>query len=333
MRAVVITEPGGPEVLELRWVERPAPREREVLVRVRGIGLNRADILQREGRYPPPAGFPADIPGIEFAGEIVASGAGATRWKPGDRVFGLTGGGAYAQFVAVHENTLARVPDSLDWTAAAAVPEAFITAYDALGQAGMVPGDPVLVHAAGSGVGLAAVQLVRALGGIPYGTARHESKLAAARTYGMEDGIIASPSLAELAPAVAEWTGGRGVRIVLDLVGGAYTGASIPVLAPRGCLMLIGTLAGPSTNLPLGLVLRHRLLIRGTVLRSRPLDEKVAVTLAFERNVVPRLERGVLRPVVDKTYQLADARAAQERMASNEGAGKVVLMVEHGTAS
>jgi len=327
MRAIVIARPGAPEVLELRTVPRPAPRDREVLVRVRAAGVNRADLLQREGRYPAPPGFPADIPGLEFAGEVEALGPAASRWKTGDRVLGLTGGGAYAGSVLAHEDTLARIPAALDFASAAAIPEAFITAHDALAQAEMRAGDLVLVHAVGSGVGLAAVQLVRALGGVPYGTARRESKLAAARACGMEAGAVMSASLAELAPAVATWTNGHGVRIVLDLLGGAYTGASVAVLAPRGCLMLIGTLAGGRTDLPLGAVLRGRLTIRGTALRARPLDEKIAVTRAFEREVLPRFERGELRATIDGVFPIAEAAAAHERMASNEGAGKLVLIV------
>src|SRR5919199_2911762 len=178
MKAVVIPRPGGPEVLELRDVERPTPGSGEVLVRVRATALNRADLMQREGRYPPPPGAPADIPGLEFAGEVAALGPGARDWHEGDRVFGITGGGAYAEYVAVHERTLAPIPTTLGWDEAAAVPEAFITAHDALvTQAAVRPSERVLVHAVGSGVGLAAVQLARAAGAVPYGTARTAEKL------------------------------------------------------------------------------------------------------------------------------------------------------------
>jgi len=327
MRAIVIARPGGPEVLESRDVPRPVPERGEALVRVAAAALNRADILQREGRYPAPAGAPADIPGLEFAGEVAATGAGASRWRAGDRVFGLTGGGAYAEFAAVHEDTLARVPDGLDLIAAAAVPEAFITAHDALLQAGLRAGDVVLIHAVASGVGLAAVQLVRAMGGVPFGTSRHAAKLDAARALGMEGGVAVTAGLAELAPAVTHWTGGRGVDVVLDLLGGPYTAASVEAMAPRGRLMLIGTLAGARADLPLGKVLRGRLTLRGTVLRSRGLEERIAVTRAFERDVVPMLGRGQVRPVVDAVFPLEEARAAHERMSSDAGAGKIVLRV------
>jgi putative PIG3 family NAD(P)H quinone oxidoreductase len=327
MRAVVIAGAGGPEVLHVRDVPRPEPGADEVLVRVHAAALNRADIHQREGRYPAPPGWPTDIPGMEFAGEIAATGAGASRWRDGDRVFGIVGGGAYAEYLVTHEDTLARVPKDMNWTDAAAVPEAFITAQDALAQAEMRAGDRVLIHAVGSGVGLAAVQLVRALGGIPFGTARHQAKLDAARSYGLEDGAVVSDAAAALAGALPSLAAAGGANVVLDLLGGAYTGASIALMAPRGRLILLGTLAGARTDLPLGPVLRGRLSIRGTVLRSRSLEEKIAATRAFERVVVPLLESGALRAPVDGVFALDGVRAAHARMESNDGAGKIVLRV------
>ena len=329
MRAIVITRPGGAEVLELQERARPVPGAHEVLVRVRAAALNRADILQREGRYPAPPGAPPDIPGLEFAGEVAALGAGAARWRSGDRVFGITGGGAYAEYLVAHEDTLARVSRGIGWEDAAAIPEAFITAHDALLQAEFRAGESVLIHAVGSGVGLAAVQLVKAMGGTAIGTARQASKLNVAAALGMAHGIVVGADLSGLAQAVAGYTGGRGVNVVLDLLGGAYTGASVGAMAPRGRLMLIGTLAGPRTDLPLGPVLRGRLNIRGTVLRARSLEEKIAATRAFEREVVPLLESGVVRAVVDTVFPLEEAGMAHARMESNETAGKVVVRVSH----
>src|SRR5918999_319893 len=204
MRAVVITKPGGPEVLELREVERPVPGAGEVLVQVRATALNRADLMQREGRYPPPPGVPADIPGLEFAGEVAALGSGARDWREGDRVFGIVGGGAYAEYLVAHERTLAPVPPSLDWDEAAAVPEAFITAHDALvAQAAVRASEVVLIHAVGSGVGLAAAQLARAFGALPYGTSRTEDKVERARAFGVEDGVALGRDTAALAGAVS----------------------------------------------------------------------------------------------------------------------------------
>src|SRR5918999_1664261 len=190
MQAVVITRPGGPEVLELRDVERPEPGVGEVLVRVRATALNRADLMQREGRYPPPPGAPVDIPGLEFAGEVTGLGPGVREWNDGDPVFGITGGGAYAEYLVAHERTLAAIPASLDWTDAAAVPEAFVTAHDALvTQAAVRASDRVLIHAIGSGVGLAAAQLARAVGAVPFGTSRTQDKVDRARNFGLEDGV------------------------------------------------------------------------------------------------------------------------------------------------
>src|ERR671914_1292959 len=203
MKAVVITRPGGPEVLELRDVDRPPPGAGEVLVRVHATALNRADLMQREGRYPPPPGAPADIPGLEFAGEVAALGPGAYEWHEGDPVFGITAGGSYAEYLVAHERTLATIPPSLDWIEAAAVPEAFITAHDALvTQAAVLPSERVLIHAIGSGVGLAASQLARAFGAVPFGTSRTQDKIDRARDFGLEDGVALGGDLAPLAEAV-----------------------------------------------------------------------------------------------------------------------------------
>jgi len=326
MRAVVITRPGAPDVLAPRDVPRPRPGYAQVLVRVRATALNRADILQREGRYPAPADAPADIPGLEFAGEVAAVGDGVRDWREGDRVFGITGGGAYAEYLVTHERLLAAPPPALSWTDAAAVPEAFITAHDALvAQAALHPGERVLVHAVGSGVGLAAVQLVRAMGGVAFGTARQSSKIEAARALGLEDGVVVAADLAPLGERVRAWTRDQGVEVVLDLLGGPYLDASVRALGVRGRLICIGTVAGGEARLELGRVLGKRLTIRGTVLRARPLEEKIAATRAFAREVVPLLESGVVRPVVDRVFELADAAAAHAWLETNDTIGKVVL--------
>jgi putative PIG3 family NAD(P)H quinone oxidoreductase len=328
MRAVVITRPGGPEVLDVREVPRPEPGPGEVLVRVRASGLNRADLLQRGGRYPAPPGVPAQIPGLEFAGEVAARGADARLWREGQRVFGVVGGGAHAEYVVTHERAVAGVPDSLDWVQAGAVPEVFITAHDALvTQAAVRPFEHVLVHAVGSGVGLAAIQVARALGALPYGTARTGEKIDRARALGLEDGVVPGDDFAAMRERVTAWTSGRGVDAVLDLVGGPYTTASIEALAPRGRLVLIGTMGGAQAPLPLGRVLANRLTIRGTVLRTRPLEEKILATRAFAAEVVPLLVTRRARPVVDTVLPLDQIRAAHERLESNATFGKVVLEV------
>ena len=328
MQAVVITRPGGPEVLELRDVERPEPGVGEVLVRVRATALNRADLMQREGRYPPPPGAPVDIPGLEFAGEVTGLGPGVREWNDGDPVFGITGGGAYAEYLVAHERTLAAIPASLDWTDAAAVPEAFVTAHDALvTQAAVRASDRVLIHAIGSGVGLAALQLARAVGAVPFGTSRTQDKIQRARDFGLEDGIALGGDPGALADAVSRWTDGRGVDVVLDLVGGAYVEAGVAALAPRGRLILIGTVAGAQTPLDLRRVLTRRLTIRGTVLRARPLEEKILATRAFAAQVVPLLAREVVVPVIDSVFSLSQIADAHRHLESNATFGKVVVRI------
>ncbi len=329
MKVIVITRPGGPEVLEVRERPNPKPIGEQVLVRVRAAGLNRADLLQRGGHYPPPPGAPADIPGLEFAGEIAGLGPEARLWREGQRVFGLAGGGAYAEYLVVHERTLAEIPPNLNWTQAAVIPEAFITAQDALWkQAALRPGESLLVHAVGSGVGLAAVQLARAINAVPYGTSRTGEKLRRAREFGMQDGVQLSGSVDALQPAVERWTSGRGVDVVCELVGGPYVPASIRALALHGRLIVISSGAGSKVELDLRPLMSRRLTVRGTVLRARPLEEKIAVARAFAAEVVPLFARGVLRPVVDREYPLAEAAAAHARLESNQTFGKVVLRVD-----
>ena len=327
MKAVVITRPGGPEVLEVRDVPVPQPAAGEVLVRVMASALNRADILQREGKYPPPPAA-SDIPGIEFAGEVAALGPEASAWRVGQRAFGITGGGGHAEYLVAHQHTLAAIPPNLNWTAAGAIPEAFITAHDALWQqAALRESERVLIHAVGSGVGLAAVELVRARGAVPYGTARSEEKITRAREHGLEDGVVLRESLEPLSECAARWTAGRGFDIVLDLVGGPYVAASIGALGLKGRLMLVGTLAGSRGELDLRAVLGKRLRLIGTVLRARPLEEKIAATRAFAADVVPLFAQGKLRAVVDSEFPLGEIRAAHQRMESNATFGKVVIRI------
>lgn len=324
-RAVILSAAGGSDVLRIVSRPVPDPGPSEVLVRVHASAMNRADILQRMGLYPPPAGAPADVPGLELAGRVHAVGAGVTRWRAGDRVFGLVPGGAHADFALAHADTLVAMPDALDWTSAGAIPEAFITADDALRQAAMTAGDLVLVHAAASGVGIAAVQLVRALGGTALGTARSAEKLARLTPLGLSHGFDASAGVAALARWVRDVSDGRGADVALDLVGGDYFPPTLEALAPRGRLVLIGLLGGAVSTIALGVVLRNRLTIRGTVLRSRRLDERVQDASAFADRVLPLLRDGVVRPVVDSVVPLSEIAAAHERMESNASFGKVVI--------
>lgn len=328
MRAIVITKPGGPEVLELRDVETPEPAPGQVRVRIRACAVNRADLMQVRGLYPAPADAPQDIPGLELAGEVDAVGEGVADLAMGDRVFGVVGGGAYAEAVVVHARTLARIPAELDFIHAAAVPEAFVTAYDAMVlQAGLAAGDVVLVHAAGSGVGTAAIQIARAIGARSIGTARTAAKLERARELGMCSGIVATTSNGEprFAAKVMELTQGRGADVCLELVGGNYVPESLAALAEKGRLVLVGLLAGATAEIDLGRMLRRRIRMLGTVLRARPLEEKILAGRLLQHRLAPLFASGTLKAVVDRVLPLEKAGEAQAYVAANEGFGKVVL--------
>jgi putative PIG3 family NAD(P)H quinone oxidoreductase len=328
MKAVVITKPGGVDVLEIREVETPAaPTADRVRVRVRAAGLNRADILQRQGHYPAPPGAPRDIPGMEFAGEVDQVGPEVRSWQQGQRVFGICGGGAQAEYILVPSNHLAAIPANLSWEEAAAVPEVFITAHDALfTRANLQPGETVLVHAAGSGVGTAAIQLTRAAGAQAFGSSRTADKLDRAKEFGLNRSIAIDDPMS-LVKAVGEWTEGRGVNVILDLVGAAYFEANLRVLAPKGRLILIGTTSGSQAKIDFGLVMGKRLMVQGTVLRARSDEEKATATRLFANHVVPLLAEGSVRPVIDRSYKLEEISAAHARMESNESFGKIVLSI------
>jgi putative PIG3 family NAD(P)H quinone oxidoreductase len=327
MKAVVITRFGGPEVLEIQDVPKPEPGPEEVVVRVRSTALNRADLLQRLGRYPAPPGAPQNIPGLEFAGEVAELGTNAHRWHEGDRVMGIVGGGAHAQFVTAHQDAVAALPPNLEWSAAGAVPEVFITAHDALQQAGFKAGENVLIHAVGSGVGLAAIQLVRALGGRAFGTSRTPDKIERAKAFGLESGfIVPEPgALSGLSSFAESVTSGRGFDVVLDLNGGPYFAASLEGMALRGRIILIGGVAGSKADVDLSQILRKRLHVIGTVLRARSLQEKIATTNAFAQEVTPLLAKGTIRPVIDSIFPLEKIQDAHRRLESNQTFGKVVL--------
>ena len=325
MRAAVITRPGGPETLAVVDRPVPTPTAGEVLVRVHASAMNRADVLQRQGRYPPPPGAPTDVGGLELAGTVAALGPAARRWPVGARVFGLVPGGAHAEYAVAHEDTLAAVPDALDWVGAGAVPEAFITAADALAQGSLRPGETVLVHAVASGVGLAAVQLVRARGADTLGTTRSAAKLARATALGLGAGFVADNGLAALADWAKSATAGRGADVALDLVGGTYVRPTIEAMAPHGRIVLIGTVAGAEATIPLHLIMRKWLTIRGTVLRARALDDRKRDAAAFARDVVPLLERGIVHPVVDRVFPLERIAEAHALVEANTTTGKVVI--------
>src|SRR6266404_2129272 len=330
MRAVTIVSFGGVEGLEVHEVaDAPHATADRVRVRVRAAGLNRADILQRLGRYPAPPGYPQDLPGLEFAGEVVEVGDDARRWKVGDRVFGIIGGGGQAEFVTLPESHLAEIPANLDWAEAASIPEVFMTAHDALfTQCGVKMGERVLIHAAGSGVGTAAIQLVRAAGAFAYGTSRTADKLEKAKEFGLTESVVAGRNPMEILAAVKSWTKDAGVEVILDLVGAAYLKANLAALATKGRLIFVGTTSGSKSEIDFSLAMHKRLRIMGTSLRIRSLEEKATATRLFAQHVVPLIAGGAVRPVIDKIFRIEEVRAAHERIESNESFGKVVLLID-----
>ena len=313
-------------MVRLGEVPDPSPARGEVLVRVRASAMNRADLLQRRGLYPPPAGTRPDVPGLELAGEVVRTGDDVSEWRAGDRVMAIAPGAGQAELAVVHERMLLRIPDALSFAEAAALPEAGVTAHDALFTlGGLRPGWPVLVHAVGSGVSTLAVQLAKAAGATVIGTSRTPEKLERARPLGLDHGIAVARETPRFADEVRRLTAGRGCPLVLDFVGAPYAGENLAALATLGRIIVIGTLGGAAAALDYRLLLQKRGSVVGTTLRMRPLEEKVAATQAFARDVLPLVAAGRVRPVVDVVLPAERAREAHERMERNDSFGKIVL--------
>ncbi len=324
MRAVVITEFGGPEVLRVREVPRPEPGPMEVRVRVRASGLNRADLIQRAGRYPAPPGSPKDIPGLEYSGVVEALGPGVSLWKAGDRVMGIVGGGGCAESLVVHERAAIRVPAGVPDDAAAAIPEAFMTAFDALfRQMHLSEGESVLIHAVGSGVGTAAVQLAQTAGVRAIGTSRSMWKIEKALSLGLDVGILGDD---DWPGRVWEASGGKGVDVILDLVGGAYLSGNLRVMASGARQVVVGVPSGAKAEMDLRQLMGKRGTITGTVLRARPLEEKISLAREFERRVCPLFAACAVRPIVDATFQPEQVSEAHTAMEENRTFGKLLLL-------
>lgn len=327
MKAIRITDRGGPEVLQIQEAADPSSGPSDILVDVKATALNRADLLQCLGLYPAPPGVPVDIPGLEYAGVVSSVGSKVARWRAGDRVMGIAGGGAFAQKVSVHEREAVRIPPEMAFSDAAAVPEAFFTAFDALVlQGGLRSGERVLIHAVASGVGTAAVQIATVIGATALGTSRSAAKLErCVKELGLSHPILADPSAPHFAPRVKEASGGLGADVALDLLGGDYFTETMEAMANPGRVLLVGLLAGTTASVELRLLLSKRIKVIGTVLRSRPIEEKIAVARAFERQMQPLLAALRLRPVVDSVFPAQRFREAFARMTGNESFGKVVL--------
>ncbi len=325
MKAVVITQPGGPEVLQVQDVEMPEPIGDLVRVRVRAAGLNRADLAQRMGMYPAPAGSPADIPGMEFAGEIDAVGPLVRMYRKGQRVMGIVGGGAQAEYITIHEGLLVAIPDNLDFVQAAAIPEVFMTAHDALfTQAGLQMGERVLVHAAGSGVGTAAIQLAHAVGATTFGTSRTPDKLERAKPLGLDVGL----SDKNFADEVKQRTNGEGVHVVIDFVGANYMEQNLNALTTWGRIVFLATMGGAKAEVNVGLLMTKRIQMRGCTLRTRTLEEKLGVTRRFATQVLPLLASGTVKPIVEQVYPMHEIGEAHKAMAANKNFGKLILTIE-----
>ncbi|MDA1061944.1 MAG: NAD(P)H-quinone oxidoreductase [Chloroflexi bacterium] len=326
MRAAVITEPGDPDVFALQELPDPEPGPEDVLVAVHATALNRADLMQRRGGYPAPPGIRQDVPGLEMSGVVERVGERVTQWSPGDRVMALLGGGGYASLVTVPERQLMAVPDQLDLEQAAAIPEVFLTAFDALFQhCELVPGEHVLIHAAGSGVGTAAIQLAAIAGCRTIGTAGSDDKLARAAGLGLHVGV--NYHAADFAEVVAKETGGRGVDVILDVIGAPYWDRNIASLAVRGRMVLVGTMGGGKLETNIGALMGKRLRVHGTVLRARPSEEKAALTQTFARRYLHHFAARRLIPVIDRVFPLAEVADAHRHMESNANFGKIVLRV------
>jgi putative PIG3 family NAD(P)H quinone oxidoreductase len=322
MTAVEISEPGGPDVLRLVERRTPEPANGEVLVKVAAAGVNRPDIMQRLGKYPPPAGA-SDIPGLEIAGTIAAIGDGVTRWHEGDRICALVAGGGYAEYCVVPEPQCLPVPPGMDFTAAAAVPETFFTVWTNLFErARLQPGERALIHGGTSGIGTTAIQLARAFGAQVLATAGSDAKCDACRRLGA---TAINYRTTDFVAAVKDATGGRGADVILDIVGGDYVPRNLECLALNGRLVQIGLIGGARSEINLSTILQKRLTITGSTLRARSVEEKGAIARQLEKHVWPLLAAGKVSPIVDRALPLSQAADAHRLLESGQVIGKLVL--------
>jgi putative PIG3 family NAD(P)H quinone oxidoreductase len=323
MKAVVLREHGGPEVLQIEDVPSPTFGAEDILVSVAATALNRADLLQRMGFYPNPFPQGPEIPGLEFAGTVKAVGERVTAWKVGDKVMGIVSGGAYAEELALHERQAMAVPAGMSLHDAAAIPEVFITAWDALVvQGGLTSGRWAMVHAGASGVGTAAIQICKAIGARIIVTCS-SGKVQSCKDLGAD--VVVDYSSQDFVEEVQKATNGKGVDVVLDVIGGDYVERNIASLAVKGHIIQVGVMAGKPMPFNVGLLLGKRASITGTVLRARPLDEKIAITQRFVAEMLPLFDTGALRPVIDSAYSMADVAKGHEFMATNGNVGKIVI--------
>ncbi len=326
MRAAVITKPGGPEVFEIQEIDDPKCGNEDVLVQVKASALNRADTLQRKGRYPSPVGIRSDVPGLEMSGIVLDVGSLVQGFNPGDRVFGLLGGGGYAEKVVTNQHMIALIPGNLNFEEAASIPEVFITAFDAIvNQCQLEMGESVLIHAVGSGVGTAAVQIAKSLGVRTFGTSGSDEKLSYAKDLGLDVPINYHKD--DFSEVISKDTNDQGVDVVLDVIGAPYWYKNIQSLSSQGRLVLVGTMGGSTLEIDFGQLMQKRLKIFGTVLRARSMPEKMALNQQFIKNLLPLISIGKIRPIVDKIFPLEKVSDAHIYMESNKNFGKIVLSI------
>ena len=326
MKTIVIREPGGPDVLAIAEVPVPEPRRGEVLIKVAAAGVNRPDVLQRKGHYPPPAGA-SNVPGLEVAGEVARLGEGVTRWQPGDKVTALTAGGGYAEYALALEGSCMRIPQGLGMAEAACIPETFMTVWhNVFERGGLKPGEIFLVHGGSSGIGTAAIQLAARSGARVFATAGTDEKCAYCESLGAERALNykAHPSFAAEIKAAA----GRGVDVILDMVGGDYVKENIACAAEEGRIVQVAFLSGSRVQVDLMPLMLKRLTLTGSTLRPRPPEFKAHLAGELERKVWPLLESGTVKVVVSKFFPLAEAAAAHREMEGGTHMGKIVLLVE-----
>ncbi len=324
MTAVAITGPGGLDTLKVVERPLPVPQENQILVKVAAAGVNRPDVLQRLGHHPPPAGAPADIPGLEVAGEVAALGPGAARFALGDHVTALLPGGGYGEYACVHETNALPVPDGFSMVEAAAIPETFFTVWPNLFDRGrLAAGETLLVHGGTSGIGTVAIQLAKAFGARVIATAGSADKCAACLTLGADAAVNYRQQ--DFVARVSEITRGHGADVIIDLIGGDYVARNYAAAAEEGRIVQIGTQHGNKAEIPIGLLMVKRLTHTGSTLRNRPVAFKAAVAEALHKNVWPLFAARKVAPVIDSTFPLVDAAKAQARMEASQHIGKIVL--------
>jgi NADPH2:quinone reductase len=326
MTAIAIRAPGGPEMLVPEKRAVPHPGAGEVLVKVAAAGVNRPDVVQRQGHYPPPKGA-TDIPGLEIAGEVVALGQGATRWKLGDQVMALVVGGGYAEYCPAHESHCLPVPAGLTLTEAAAIPETFFTVWHNTFERGQLKaGETLLVHGGSSGIGTTAIQLAKAFGARVITTAGSAEKCEACRKLGAD--VAVNYKSEDFVAATKSATGGKGADVILDMVGGDYIERNYEAAAVDGRIVQIAFLANPKATVDFRRIMMKRLIHTGSTLRARSVPDKGVIARAVEERVLPLIAAGKARPVMDSTFPLAKAADAHARMEASTHIGKIVLLVQ-----